>query len=148
MMSSIKQVYTLEQLPEIVLLVASKVSHVRTITFTGSLGAGKTTFIRALLSHWGVYSGVTSPTFTYMQRYTLPDSSHIYHFDLYRVVSLDTLYELGLSEYIGAPDGRVLIEWPDLVKDIIKNPSCHIHLEYDPESSNSRYISISYDEVA
>jgi tRNA threonylcarbamoyladenosine biosynthesis protein TsaE len=111
------------------------------ITFTGSLGAGKTTLIRAILAQWGVHSGVTSPTFTYVQRYKLPDGSMVNHFDLYRLESLDPFFELGLDEYLAQEKGKVLIEWPALITDLLTGPVCHITLDYTPHGLEMRHLT-------
>ena len=80
------------------------------IALHGGLGAGKTTFARALVSAlMGTETEVPSPTYTIVQTYEAPDFQ-VFHFDLYRLESPDDVQELGWEDTI---DGLALIEWPD-----------------------------------
>ena len=86
----------------------------------GDLGAGKTTFTKAVLKSLGVKDDVTSPTFTIMREYQ-GKKFKIYHFDMYRLGSGQEAKEFGLEDYIYSKDRSsiVFIEWPENVKDIL-----------------------------
>ena len=86
----------------------------------GDLGAGKTTFTKAVLRCLGVKDDVTSPTFTIMREYQ-GKKYKIYHFDMYRLGSGQEAKEFGLEDYIYSKDKSsiVFIEWPENVKDIL-----------------------------
>lgn len=86
----------------------------------GDLGAGKTTFTKAVLRCLGVKDDVTSPTFTIMREYQ-GKKFKIYHFDMYRLGSGQEAKEFGLEDYIYSKDksSLVFIEWPENVKDIL-----------------------------
>lgn len=86
----------------------------------GDLGAGKTTFTKAVLRCLGVKDDVTSPTFTIMREY-MGKKFKIYHFDMYRLGSGQEAKEFGLEDYIYSKDksSLVFIEWPENVKDIL-----------------------------
>ena len=88
------------------------------IFFSGDLGSGKSTFIRELLrSHFSDDSLIVrSPTYTYYQKY----GRDIYHFDLYRVESLDDIFLIGAMDIFENPSTICLIEWPDRLNDSIK----------------------------
>lgn len=88
--------------------IAERLNGGEVILLNGQLGAGKTAFTKCLAKSLGVKETVTSPTFAFMKEYDgrLP----LYHFDLYRVVEEDELYELGLNEYLYM-DGVCVVEW-------------------------------------
>lgn len=140
-MTTMERVYAIDQMGEIASDLADFVKDCDTITFTGPLGAGKTTLIRALVARWGLARGVTSPTFTYMQRYKLPNGKSVYHFDLYRLSSKDSFLELGLGEYLTQGESKVLVEWPAIIRDIVQGSVCAVTIEYGPEGLGSRRLT-------
>ena len=84
------------------------------VLLIGDLGAGKTTFTKALAATLGVTETVTSPTFTLMRHYRLPDGRILLHLDAYRLDGPEGLDELGLYEFVD--DGAIaVIEWGDVV---------------------------------
>lgn len=111
------------------------------ITFNGNLGSGKTTFIKGICRGLGVTEHVTSPTFTLINEYN--GKFPIYHFDFYRLQSNIELHDLGVEEYFEG-DGICLIEWPDIVKDIL--PENHIQISmsarFDEGLENTRRIQL------
>ena len=104
------------------------------VAFFGDLGAGKTTFIKGLVSSLSSET-VTSPTFTYLHIY----SSNIYHFDLYRLRSEKDFIDLGFAEYFGR-DGICLIEWAEKIHDHL--PKDVIWIQFESEGKNKRGITI------
>jgi tRNA threonylcarbamoyladenosine biosynthesis protein TsaE len=137
----IERLYGVDEVAQVAREIGEFAKDCTTLTFTGSLGAGKTTLIRNVLAQWGVHSGVTSPTFTYVQRYKLPDGSMVNHFDLYRLESRDPFFELGLDEYLAQEKSKALIEWPALISDLLTGPVCHITLDYTPDGLESRRLT-------
>lgn len=81
------------------------------ITFSGDLGAGKTTIVRALLNHLGVHSAIKSPTFSLVESYLCQNIS-VHHFDLYRIQHEDELEYLGFRDYF-TKDSICCIEWAE-----------------------------------
>lgn len=84
------------------------------LTFRGELGAGKTTFIRAMLRGMGIDSPIKSPTFSLVESYTIGHgmNCYIHHFDLYRVQEVEELEYIGFRDYF-AKDAICCIEWPE-----------------------------------
>ena len=110
------------------------------IALTGPLGAGKTTLAQAIARGLCVTERMSSPTFTIVQEYEsgrLP----LFHFDVYRVSEPDELFEIGFEEYLHA-GGVCLIEWADLIEDILPEETMWIRLEYG-DAEDERVCTIT-----
>ncbi len=107
----------------------------------GDLGAGKTVFAKGFAAGLGIAEPVTSPTFTIVREYRegrLP----LYHFDAYRIADPDELCAIGYEEYFYA-DGVCLIEWAELIEELIPETAVHISIEREPlEGMDYRRIEI------
>ncbi len=100
-------------------------------TLVGDLGVGKTIFTKGLAAGLGIKEAVSSPTFTIVQIYEegrLP----FYHFDVYRIADVDEMDEVGYEDYIYG-DGVTLIEWANLISDILPDHYTEITIEKDLE---------------
>lgn len=100
-------------------------------TLTGDLGVGKTVFTQGFAKGLGIEESVNSPTFTILQIYEdgrLP----LYHFDVYRIGSVEEMEETGFEEYIMG-DGVSLIEWADMIKEILPRKRTRVLIEKDLE---------------
>lgn len=126
----IKLIYSLDELDTAVDLVAEQMKECQVLTFTGQLGAGKTTLIRSLLRKCGIHEVITSPTFTYVNAYENDKGQMFYHFDCYRVKTLDDFKAAGFDEYLYQPNSWCFIEWPEVVKPLLNHSVCHISLDY------------------
>lgn len=87
------------------------------IHFQGQLGAGKSTFIRAMLRSMGVTDTIKSPTYALLEPYQI-NQLHVYHFDLYRLSDAEELEYIGIRDYL-QQDALCLIEWPEKGKGFI-----------------------------
>ena len=152
-MNQITLTYSLDTIDQAIDAIKPLLPECKVLTFTGSLGAGKTTFIGELLRALGVKEPVTSPTFSYMNVYTSDQGTRFVHFDLYRLDSLDQFIEAGFDEWLPAPhhhsepvelelaEPTVLIEWPEIIMPMLKNMSCcHMHIDY--AGTDQRTITI------
>lgn len=108
-------------------------------TFSGELGAGKTTLIKALLQKCGVEDAVIhSPTFTYLNMYSNAEGMTFYHFDLYRIKSLPDFLAAGFDEYLYQPNSIALIEWPEIIMPLVTQRA--VHCVIDHHGDNRRLI--------
>ena len=117
-------------------------SAVKCYAFYAPMGAGKTTFIKAICEELGVEDVITSPTFAIVNEYTSGDASPlrgapIYHFDFYRIKKLEELYDMGAEEYFYS-GCLCLMEWPELAEDILPAET-HI-IKITPQPDGSRVI--------
>jgi tRNA threonylcarbamoyladenosine biosynthesis protein TsaE len=97
------------------------------IFLSGSLGAGKTTWVRGLLNALGHQGRVRSPSFTIMEPYTL-GTLQIYHFDFYRFTASEEWREAGFDELIDAPGSLSLVEWPEMAEQSLAPPDWWMRL--------------------
>ena len=105
------------------------------IAFYGNMGAGKTTFIKALCEELGVEDEVTSPTFAIVNEYTCNNApSKIYHFDFYRIKKLEEVYDMGYEDYFYS-DSLCLIEWPELIEELLPDDVTKVHIIEQPDGS-------------
>lgn len=98
------------------------------IALIGDLGTGKTALTKAIAEGMGIKQMITSPTFTIVQEYhdgRLP----LFHFDVYRICDVEEMYEIGYEEYFYG-QGVCIVEWADLIMDIIPEDAIKIHIEY------------------
>ena len=101
------------------------------LALKGDLGAGKTVFAQGVAKGLGISEAVDSPTFTILKIYEggrLP----LYHFDVYRLEDADEMGELGLDEYLDG-DGLCLIEWAELIADILPPDTIYITIEREED---------------
>jgi tRNA threonylcarbamoyladenosine biosynthesis protein TsaE len=108
--------------------------------FYGKMGAGKTTFIKAICKVLGVKDIVNSPTFTIINEYRSSRGFPIYHFDFYRINRLQEAFDIGTEDYF-AGNGLCLIEWPEKIAEIL--PEDHIKVTISTNEDLSRTVEIS-----
>ena len=121
-----KLTHSKEETMELAKGLANKLPDGLTLTLTGDLGAGKTTFVRGLAKGLEIKEVVQSPTFNIMKIY-LKGNRPLIHIDAYRLADLDT--DIGLDEFIGFETGITMIEWPIYIEKLIPDNSVEVEIK-------------------
>ena len=100
----------------------------KVFAFYGKMGAGKTTFIKALCETLGVKDVITSPTFSLINEYTDGKGNSIYHFDFYRIKKLEEVYDMVYEDYFYSGN-LCLLEWPELIEEILPENVIKVTIE-------------------
>lgn len=112
----------------------SQIGDRKIFAFYGAMGAGKTTFVKALCEEMGVTDTVNSPTFAIVNEYDTPSGCPIYHFDFYRIKRLAEVYDMGYEDYFYGR-GLCFIEWPELVEELLPEETVKVIIEEQPDGS-------------
>lgn len=112
--------------------------------FYGQMGAGKTTFIKAICEELGVEEVITSPTFAIVNEYkTASTGELIYHFDFYRIKKLEEVYDMGYEDYFYS--GAIcFLEWPELIETILPRKAVKVTIE--EQKNGNRVVEFTQRE--
>ncbi|MGM9870863.1 MAG: tRNA (adenosine(37)-N6)-threonylcarbamoyltransferase complex ATPase subunit type 1 TsaE [Muribaculaceae bacterium] len=137
---------SLESLPEAAKQFMAAMGDDTVYAFYGEMGAGKTTFISALARELGVEEDVAnSPSFAIINEYRSSTTAElIYHFDLYRLESLDEALEIGVEDYFDS-GALCLLEWPERIADILPDDTVRVDITVDPDT-DARTITITRND--
>ncbi len=130
-------------LPEIARKLISAYPEDRIFAFYGEMGAGKTTFIKAICRELGVEDKALSPTFAIINEYHTFNGIPVYHFDFYRINKLEEVYDIGYEEYLYSGN-YCFLEWPELVEELLPTETVKVKIE----GTTSRIITSSLDNMA
>jgi tRNA threonylcarbamoyladenosine biosynthesis protein TsaE len=108
--------------------------------FYGSMGAGKTTIIKAICASLGAVDIVSSPTFTLVNEYKTINGESIFHIDFYRIKKQEEVYDFGIEEYLTG-DSYCFMEWPELVEEILPPETVKVRISVD--NQEQRILSLS-----
>lgn len=111
----------------------------RVFTLSGEMGAGKTTFIKAICEVLGVTDTISSPTFSLVNEYRTKEGSPLYHFDFYRIKNESEAYDMGYEDYLYSGN-YCFIEWPEKIADLIPGDCVKIEISV---VDGMRYITIN-----
>ena len=107
----------------------------RVFAFYGSMGAGKTTFVKAVCEVLGVEDVITSPTFAIVNEYTISQQlTAIYHFDFYRIKKLEEVYDMGYEDYFYS-GSLCFIEWPELIEELLPDDAVKVSITEQEDGS-------------
>jgi len=130
------KINSLLEIDDAAIKVLQMIGGNRIICFYGSMGAGKTTLIKAICQQLGVKDNVASPTFALVNEYRDKNANPIYHFDFYRINKLEEVFDFGYEEYFYKTEGICLIEWPELIEEILPSDNvCKISIVADKDES-------------
>lgn len=107
--------------------------------FYAPMGAGKTTFIKAICEELGVADVITSPTFAIVNEYTDGEGAPVYHFDFYRIKKMEEVYDMGADDYFYSGN-LCFMEWPELIEDAL--PEDVVKVTITPQPDGSREVVI------
>jgi tRNA threonylcarbamoyladenosine biosynthesis protein TsaE len=112
----------------------------RIFAFYGAMGAGKTTFIKALCKSLEAADLVSSPSYTLINEYRRSDGGPLYHIDLYRIKNRNEMLDLGIEEYFSS-GSYCFIEWPEMIEEIL--PDGTVNVKISVGKNEERILEIS-----
>ena len=116
----------LDHIREIAREFIDNMGNRKVFAFYGKMGAGKTTFIKAVCEELGVEDVITSPTFAIINEYSGKDDT-IYHFDFYRIKKLEEVYDMGYEDYFYS-GALCFIEWPELIEEVLPEDAVKVQI--------------------
>ncbi len=137
------EIATAEALPQAAQEFASLMGDETVYAFYGEMGAGKTTFIRELCTALGVEEDLAnSPSFSIINEYRSDTTAElIYHFDLYRLESVDEALEIGVEDYFDS-GALCLLEWPERIEPLLPDDTVKVSISVNPDDSRTLTIDI------
>jgi len=115
------------QLYTVAKVIATHIKHISFVSVFGEMGSGKTTLIKAIVKELNSRDEVSSPTFSLVNEYAADNGKPIYHFDFYRLKSIDEAYDIGYEEYFYG-EGICLVEWPQVIESLLPTPRLEVYI--------------------
>ena len=143
------KIQDIEHIREAAREFVENIGEARVFAFYGKMGAGKTTFVKAICEELGVDDVITSPTFAIINEYTISSwplaissqptancqlPTAIYHFDFYRVKKLEEAYDMGYEDYFYS-GALCFIEWPELIEEILPDDAVRVSISEQEDGS-------------
>ncbi|MBO4720263.1 MAG: tRNA (adenosine(37)-N6)-threonylcarbamoyltransferase complex ATPase subunit type 1 TsaE [Prevotella sp.] len=125
----------IEEIREAARQFVNHIGEHRVFAFYGEMGAGKTTFIKAICEELGVEDVITSPTFAIVNEYTSSDGP-IYHFDFYRIKKLEEVYDMGFEDYFYS-GALCFIEWPELIEEVLPEDAVKVSIKEEEDGTRA-----------
>ena len=130
---------SLNELQSVAEAVLESLDGRNVVAFFVPMGAGKTTLISAIMEYTGSNDTVTSPTFALVNQYYTSEREPVYHFDFYRINSINEAFDMGYEEYFYSGD-LCLVEWPEKVEQLLPDDTMVVKIEILDE--NTRRFTI------
>lgn len=108
----------------------------KVFAFYGKMGAGKTTFIKAICEVFGVDDVITSPTFAIVNEYTAASGAPIYHFDFYRIKKIEEVYDMGYEDYFYS-NNLCFLEWPELIENLLPGDAVRVTIREEEDGTRT-----------
>lgn len=134
--------FNIDQIDEAARTFLEALGNNKIVAFYGGMGAGKTTFIKAICRQLGVSDVITSPTFAIVNEYADRDDNPVYHFDFYRIKKVDEVRDLSFDDYIYS-GYLCLMEWPELIEELL--PPETIRVTIRETENGERELSIIHE---
>lgn len=131
------RIENLEHIREAARQFIAEMGDRKVFAFYGSMGAGKTTFVKAVCEELGVEDVITSPTFAIINEYHAEAQDlTIYHFDFYRIKKLEEVYDMGYEDYFYS-GALCFIEWPELIEDLLPEEAVKVSITEKEDGSRA-----------
>lgn len=132
------KIQSLDNIREAANLFIENKGNGKVFAFYGKMGAGKTTFVKAICEALGVEDVITSPTFAIVNEYqSTATDQPIYHFDFYRIKKLEEVFDMGYEDYFYS-GSLCFLEWPELIEDIL--PQDVVKVKISEQEDGSRLV--------
>ncbi len=118
----------LADLDKVAKILLEKYPSNRLFAFYGEMGAGKTSFIKSICSELKVIDNVSSPTFSIINVYQTQTVDEVFHFDFYRIKSLEEVYDIGYEDYFYS-DQYCLMEWPEMIDKLLPDDTIKVEIK-------------------
>ncbi len=131
-------VHNLNELPGAAATILKDIGNHKVVAFFGKMGVGKTTLIKAMCNQLGVEDVVSSPTFALVNEYITDKEESVFHFDFYRIESIEEVFDIGYEEYIYSGN-FCFIEWPEMMVELL--PESYVYLSIEENDNGTRVIT-------
>lgn len=129
------QIKSLDDIQQAARMFIDNMGESKVYAFYGKMGAGKTTFIKAICEQLGVDDVITSPTFAIVNEYEGDDKT-IYHFDFYRIKKIEEVYDMGYEDYFYS--GNIcFIEWPELIEELLPLDTTRVNIQENEDGGRT-----------
>lgn len=130
------EIKSLDKIDEAAKQFIANMGKAKVFAFYGKMGAGKTTFIKAVCQALGVEDVITSPTFALVNEYTDGQGNPIYHFDFYRIKKIEEVYDMGYEDYFYSGN-LCLLEWPELIEDLLPDDAVKVSITQNDDNTRT-----------
>jgi tRNA threonylcarbamoyladenosine biosynthesis protein TsaE len=131
-----------KHLPAAAKKILELTSGKRIMAFYGSMGAGKTTIIKAVCTALGATDIVSSPTFTLVNEYRTDNGESLYHIDFYRIKKQEEVFDFGIEEYFSS-GSYCFMEWPELIEDLLPPETVRIRIEVGNNEERTIFLPLN-----